>query len=211
MMESQFLTFLVAITLLTMTPGADTVMVTRNAIRGGTRDGVLTSFGIVTGLFLHGAISTGGLSLLLLGSATLFQVVKLAGAGYLIWLGAQNLWSAMRGKDLGKAGDTGLSRVSSMRSLREGLLSSTLNPKLAVFYLAFLPQFMDPAGNIIQQAMVLTSVHVCITLVWLGSLSVMINRARLLLQAPHVAKIMDGLTGTVLVAFGLRLALEEQG
>lgn len=201
-----WLPFLVAITALTLTPGVDTLLVMRNAARGGTRDGLLTSLGICMGLFVHASISAAGLSVILLGSAHLFTALKLAGACYLIWLGVQSLRSAFKSGALQVEQPTTKCSVPAMTSLREGLLSNVLNPKPIIFYMAFLPQFIDPAHSAVAQSMMMAAVHFTIGMVWQGALVLMVGRARRWLQTPKVSKTMDSITGFLLIGFGVKLA-----
>ena len=201
-----WLPFLLAITALTMTPGVDTLLVMRNAARGGNRDGLLTSLGICLGLFAHASISAAGLSVILLGSAELFTGLKLAGAAYLIWLGVQSLRSALQRRAIQIDAPQGQNAVPGMRSLREGLLSNLLNPKPIIFYMAFLPQFIDPAYSALLQALIMASIHFAIGTLWQGGLVLMVGSARLWLQRPRVAQVMDSLTGLLLVGFGAKLA-----
>lgn len=201
-----WLPFLVAITALTLTPGVDTLLVMRNAARGGHRDGLLTSLGICLGLFIHASISAAGLSVILLGSAELFMLLKLAGAAYLIWLGVQSLRSAINRKKLKFEQPESVNTVSAMVSLREGLLSNVLNPKPIIFYMAFLPQFIDPAYSALPQALMMATVHFTIGMLWQGALVLMVGRARLWLQQPRVAKVLDSITGALLIGFGAKLA-----
>lgn len=145
LIDAQFWPFLVAITLLSMSPGVDTLLVIRNTARGGWRDGVATSLAICCGLFVHATISALGISLILLQSAWAFGVLKLAGAAYLVWLGVASLLAARRGQGLPLAAvGTERAAVPLWRPVREGLLSNVLNPKTVVFYMAFLPQFIAP-------------------------------------------------------------------
>lgn len=209
MAEDQTIAFLIAITVLTMVPGADTVMVTRNSLRGGFRDGALTSLGICCGLFVHAVISAGGLSLILLGSAKLFAAVKLVGAAYIIWLGLVSARSALRGPAADFAITTPGNGASVWRSLCEGFLSNVLNPKTIIFYMAFLPQFMDPAGNAVLQAMAMAGVHFVIGMIWQCSLAAMLDKAKNLLTSGKARRIMDGLTASVLLGLGVRLALAD--
>tara|TARA_R110002095_G_scaffold214272_1_gene206066 strand:- start:4206 stop:4838 length:633 start_codon:yes stop_codon:yes gene_type:complete len=201
-----WLPFLLAITALTMTPGVDTLLVMRNAARGGNRDGLLTSLGICMGLFAHASISAAGLSVILLGSAELFTGLKLAGAAYLIWLGVQSLRSALQRRAIQIDAPQGQNAVPGIRSLREGLLSNLLNPKPIIFYMAFLPQFIDPAYSALLQALIMASIHFAIGTLWQGGLVLMVGSARLWLQRPRVAQVMDSLTGLLLVGFGAKLA-----
>ena len=201
-----WLPFLVAITALTLTPGVDTLLVMRNAARGGHRDGLLTSLGICLGLFIHASISAAGLSVILLGSADLFMLLKLAGAAYLIWLGVQSLRSAIYRKKLKLEQPGTVGAIPARVSLREGLLSNVLNPKPIIFYMAFLPQLIDPAYSALPQALMMATVHFTIGMLWQGALVLMVGRARLWLQQPRVAKVLDSITGVLLIGFGTKLA-----
>ena len=118
-----FEAFLLAITLLTLTPGIDTVLVIKNASRSGGRDGVVTSLGICLGLFVHATFSAVGISAILLQSAELFMAVKWVGAGYLIWLGISALKAAFKGDASVAINATGLKISNLTRSLKEGFLS----------------------------------------------------------------------------------------
>ncbi len=200
-----WLPFLVAITALTLSPGVDTLLVMRNAARGGNRDGLLTSLGICCGLFVHATISAAGLSMVLLGSAELFMLLKLAGAGYLVWLGVQSLRSALQRRQLQFDQPAAINDIAAAISLREGLLSNLLNPKPIIFYMAFLPQFIDPVYPALPQALMMAGVHFAIGMLWLGSLALMVNRARRWLQQPRVGRAMDSVTGVLLMGFGISL------
>lgn len=209
MLDGQLWAFLIAITLLTIAPGVDTVMVTRNAMRGGIKDGVVTSAGICSGLFIHAAVSASGLSLILLGSAQLFQMVKLAGAAYLVWMGLQSLLAALKGGGVTKASKSAAGRLDVKRSLREGFLSNVLNPKTAVFYMAFLPQFIDPSGHAFWQAQALASIHIVIAMTWQCFLVMLVARSRQAFSAPKMTRWINALVGTVLIGFALKLAFER--
>lgn len=203
-----WLPFLVAITALTMSPGVDSLLVMRNAARGGVRDGLLTSLGICLGLFAHATVSALGLSVILLGSATLFAAMKIAGAAYLAWLGIQSLRSAWHAQGM-RISVQGARVVPATTSLREGLLSNVLNPKPIIFYMAFLPQFIDPAHSAIIQSLAMAAIHFTIAMVWQGLLVLMVDRARSLLERPRVSQIMDGATGVLLLGFGAKLAATQ--
>ena len=200
-----WLPFLITITALTITPGVDSVLVIRNSARGGSKDGMYTSIGICLGLFAHALISAAGLSLILLSSAELFTLLKLAGAAYLIWLGVQSIRSALKHQTLPYESVSSVAEVSVFRSLREGLLSNVLNPKTIVFYMAFLPQFIDPDHPPIPQALMMAGIHFVLAMLWQGGLVLMVKRARVWLQQPKVSKTLDSITGLILVAFGARL------
>ncbi|MFB9146710.1 LysE family translocator [Halomonas alkalicola] len=208
--DAQFWPFLVAITLLSISPGVDTLLVIRNTARGGVRDGVLTSLAICCGLFVHAAVSALGISLILLQSAWAFQLLKLAGAAYLVWLGVQGLLAARRGQGLPVAGVSGERRpVPMWRPLREGLLSNVLNPKTVVFYMAFLPQFIAPGDPALAKSLFLAGVHFVIANLWQIGVAVMVSSAGRLLGSRLFSRALNGVTGVVLIAFGIKLALER--
>lgn len=206
MVTDGLLTFLIAITLLTLAPGADTVLVIRNALRAGVADGFTTTLGICSGLFIHATVSAVGISLILLQSAFLFTGLKYLGAGYLLYLGFVTLRDASRHEPLLTTAVS--SEFIAARSLREGLLSNVFNPKPVVFYMAFLPQFIDPNGSALGQSLQLASIHFVISLLWLGCVALMANRMRLWLKNPKVKSWIDRTLGLALCGFGLLLAAE---
>ncbi|UAB68919.1 LysE family translocator [Vibrio sp. SCSIO 43132] len=202
--------FLIAITILTLTPGLDTALVIRNTTRAGSQHGFLTSFGICCGLFVHATFSAIGISAILLQSAEWFMALKMVGAAYLIWLGISSIRAVFgaHGNTMTSAEKTG--DVSSLIALREGFLSNVLNPKTAVFYLAFLPQFIDPQGSALTQSMLMATIHFVIAMVWQGGLVVMVNKAKQLLKSESFLKIIEGATGLVLIGLGVKLLVDER-
>jgi RhtB (resistance to homoserine/threonine) family protein len=206
-----FITYLAAITLLTITPGVDTLLVIRNTARGGWRDGAASSLGICSGLFIHGTVSAVGISVILLSTAWLFSGLKLAGAAYLVWLGITNWRSALVRKQALMVGDlpAEIQDFRVARSLREGFLSNVLNPKTALFYMAFLPQFIDPARSALLQSLALAGVHFLIAMLWQCLLALLVKHAKVWLQRPAINTVFSGMTGTVLVALGVKLATER--
>lgn len=203
--------FLVAITILTLTPGLDTALVIRNSSRGGFSDGVLTSLGICSGLFVHATFSAIGISAVLAQSAELFSAVKMVGAAYLIWLGVMSIKGLFNGQlDAGIAVQTvAHTKATAWRSLREGFLSNVLNPKTAVFYLAFLPQFINPEGSAFVQSCVMAAIHFVIAMVWQCGLAGVLTRAKSLLRSARFNRWMEGTTGAVLIALGVKLMIEK--
>ncbi len=202
--------FIIAITILTLTPGLDTALIIRNTSRGGVLDGSVTSFGICCGLFVHATFSAIGISAVLAQSAELFHIVKMIGAIYLVWLGLNSLKTLLKtrqGLHISSVTSTG---YNPLRSAREGFLSNVLNPKTAVFYLAFLPQFMSPDHSALMQSWVMAGIHFVIAMVWQCSLSVLLNSAKKLLKSGTFMKWMEGTTGVVLIALGAKLFFEKE-
>lgn len=209
-MENQLWTYLPAIILLTLTPGVDTLLVIRNTTRGGFRDGTVSSFGICSGLFVHATLSAVGISLILLQSAIAFSLLKFAGAGYLIWLGSAGLRKAFSGP--GGAAHSGSAAGSGFRlrrSFLEGFLSNVLNPKTIVFYMAFLPQFIDPGRSALQQSLLLAGYHFLIAMTWQTALALLVGQAQHWVLQGKTGRFFDGLSGSILMLLGLKLAFNR--
>lgn len=210
LLDPQVLAFTVVAALVTVSPGADTFLVVRNALRGGRRDGVLTTLGISSGLYFHALLSAIGVSALLAHSATAFLALKVAGAGYLAWLGFQSLRSALKPPAAAEPREVAATRVPPSRSFREGLLTNLLNPKVIVFYLALLPQFIAPGDPVLAKSLLLAAIHGVLGIAWLSTVAWAVDRSRHFFVRPRLRRWMDGLCGTVLVGLGLRLALEQR-
>lgn len=191
---------------LTMVPGPDMAVVTRRAVACGWRDGLRTVGGISAGLLAWGVLTVAGLAAVLAASATAYTVVKLAGAAYLVFLGAQSLLAGRRAR-------TGTPPTADPtprgNPWRTGLVSNAFNPKVAVFYTGLLPT-LAPSGTSPHTGMaVLVLLHVALTLVWLGGYVMVLAKARALFERPVVRRAMDRVTGVVLIGFGLKVAATQ--
>lgn len=209
MFVEHFAAFLVAITILTLTPGLDTALVIRNTTRGGFKDGFVSSLGICSGLFVHATFSAIGISAILMQSAELFHAVKWVGAIYLIWLGVNSLRATLANRGSVSVNSNQSESVGITRAFREGFLSNVLNPKTAVFYLAFLPQFIDPQGSVVIQYLFMASIHFIIAMIWQCSLAAALGYATQLLKSSNFMRWMEGTTGVILVSLGVALIAEE--
>ena len=191
-LDSYLWLYIPAVMLLTLTPGVDTLMVIRNTLRGGRRDGLLTSFAICCGLFVHALISAAGISLVLMQSAWLFGLLKLVGAAYLIWLGLSSLRSALIGGRLVAAEPLGCAdHAHTMVSLREGFLSNVLNPKAVAFYMAFLPQFIQPHDPVLMKSLFLAGIHFVLANLWQLLLVLLVVRVRGWLISSRVKRMLE--------------------
>jgi threonine/homoserine/homoserine lactone efflux protein len=200
------LPFIVVSVLVTVIPGADMALVTRQVLVGGTALAQRTIFGNLAGLLVHGVALAAGLSALLVASATAYTAVKLAGAAYLVYLGVQ----ALRASGRPPAAPAAAAAAVPRRAFAQGLVSTVLNPKPALFFLTFLPQFVDRDAAVLPQTLTLTAIHVVVGLVWLSAYARLVQRARGLLAAPRVKAWLERTTGAVLIAFGLRVAVERR-
>lgn len=209
MMDTSILAFVVVAAVMTMIPGADTILVVRNTLRGGRRDGLVTTVGICSGLYVHATLSALGISAILLHSAEAFAAMKIAGAVYLGWLGIQSFRSAARGAPQAELSGTEAAQVPGTQSFREGFLTNLLNPKVLVFYFALLPQFMAPGDPVLAKSLLLAAIHCAEGLVWFFGMTWAVDRSRRFFLASRVRRWMDAVCGGLLVAFGLRLALSR--
>ena len=204
------LPFLVASVLVTVVPGADMALVTRQVFVGGPRLAQRTIMGNLSGICVHGAALAVGLSALLVASATAYTVVKLAGAAYLVWLGIQTIRSARRPAITADAAPDVHGPVTPRKAFVQGLVSTVLNPKPALFFLTFVPQFIDRHGSVLGQTLFLTLVHVLVGLVWLTAYGHMVHRAREVLTGNRLRGWLERSTGAVLIALGVRVAVERR-
>jgi threonine/homoserine/homoserine lactone efflux protein len=200
------LPFLVGSILVTVIPGADMALVTRQVLIGGPTLAQKTILGNLTGLLVHGAALAAGLSALLVASATAYTVVKLAGAAYLVYLGIQALLVSRRPP----TDEPPAALAAPRRAFLAGLISTVLNPKPALFFLTFLPQFVDGDRAVLPQILTLAAIHVVVGLIWLSAYAHLVHRARAVVTAPRVKAWLERTTAAVLIAFGLRVAVERR-
>jgi threonine/homoserine/homoserine lactone efflux protein len=203
------LVFLVGSILVTVVPGADMALVTRQVVTRGRRAAQTTILGNLSGLVVHTAALAAGLSALLVASATAFTAVKLAGAAYLVFLGVQSLRQARRTRVATEA--TGLEPTPQRGSpYLQGLISTVLNPKPALFFLSYVPQFVDPGGRVTLQVFFLAAIHIVIGFVWLTTYASLVSRAHAAIAQPRVKAALERVTGAVLIALGLRVAVAHR-
>jgi threonine/homoserine/homoserine lactone efflux protein len=197
--------------LIAVIPGPDTAISTRNALVGGRRAGLFTILGVSCGLAVWTLASGAGVAALLRASEPAFVALKVVGAAYLALLGAQAAWAAIRRR--GQDGeDPRFARrpVAPRLAFRQGLLTNLGNPKIAVFFTSFLPQF-TPAHHATFAGLVLLGLLFClIGLGWLTTYVLAVARVGDFLRRPRPRRILEGFTGLVLIGFGIRLATEHR-
>jgi len=209
-MTAHLASFLALAAVVIVVPGPDMALVARNALVGGRRAGIATSAGATAGLCVWTLAASVGLAALLRASEPAFLALRLVGAAYLLCLGARSLWTAVRGDGGSNAERLGRRDVGSRVALRQGLLSNLANPKIAVFFTSFLPQFVPNRHAAFLSLLTLGLVFCVMTLGWLCVYSGLVARAGDVLRRSGIRRALEGLTGTVLVAFGLRLATERR-
>jgi threonine/homoserine/homoserine lactone efflux protein len=202
---AQIAAFLAVSALVIATPGQDTALTVRNTLLGGRAAGVLTALGVAAGQATW-TVATGiGVGALLVASQPAFLALRIAGGAYLVVLGAQALWSAVRPKPAAVAAAPRRGPAG-RRAFRQGLLSNLGNPKMLVFFTSLLPQFAHTGPGLIALGLVFCS----LTAAWLCGYALAMARAGDSLRRGRLRRLLDGLTGCVLVALGLRLAAERR-
>lgn len=209
-MTGQLLAFIGIAVAVICVPGPDTALTIRNTLAGHRRAGVATAAGVAIGQLSWTVAVSFGLAGLLLVSAPVFQAVRWAGAAYLIFLGLQSLWFAIRrAKPESTRPATPVpTGLSPGRALRQGLLSNLANPKMAAFFLSVLPQFIASGDDAFIASSALGALFCVMTFGWLSGYAAIISRVRDRLLAGPVSRLLDGIAGVALVGFGVRLATE---
>ena len=206
-MVDNLLAFVAVSAVVICTPGQDTALTIRNTLTGGRTSGVATAGGVALGQAVWTLAASAGVVALLTASEPVFHALKLAGAAYLVYLGGESLWAAVRRRSLVReVRET--AALTPRRSLRQGVLSNLGNPKMAVFFASLLPQFAPEGDASFAVLAALGFLFCAMTLTWLAFYAFAIARAGRLMTAT-VRRALDAVTGVVLVALGLRLATEK--
>jgi threonine/homoserine/homoserine lactone efflux protein len=208
MIPSDIVPFAGIAALLAVTPGPDMATVTKSALRGGRPAAILTTLGIACALALYVTAASLGLAAILRAAGPLFSLVRLAGAGYLIYLGAQALMGTFRDQDKDIQNEP-LPATGFSGPLRQGFLSAALNPKLLVLFSTLLPQFVDSGRPVLPQMFILGLLFSLIGLVWLTLYGLLVTAMRDFFASRRVRNSMERFTGAVLIGLGARLALEK--
>ena len=205
---SKYGEFLAFAVVLIVIPGPDFAVVTKNTLVGGHRRGRWTALGVSSSNLVQGTAAAFGLSALIVKVQPLFESVKWAGVAYLVYLGVQALRSARRGEYAPLDGSDPAGTAQNMAGWRQGFISNVTNPKVLVFYLAVLPQFLTPGAGL-GWLLVLAWSHAILSLAYLLVLITGLHGARRLLMRRRVRRALDATTGAVLLGFGARLATEH--
>lgn len=193
-------------------PGQDTALIIRNALAGGRESGIAMALGVSLGQAVWAIATAFGVVAFLLASEPVFAAVKLAGAGYIVFLGLQSLYAALRSRVTvqGLAGETGAPGLRPAAALRQGAISNLGNPKMAIFFASLLPQFVPQGEPAFGNLILLSAIFCTMTFVWLTGYAMLLAGAGTLLRRPRVRRWIEGLTGGALIALGLKVATAER-
>jgi threonine/homoserine/homoserine lactone efflux protein len=200
--------FFIASLMLNLTPGNDMLYVASRSLSQGTMAGVFSAIGIFLGCFVHITAAIFGLSIIVAQSAFLFELIKYAGAAYLIYLGIRSLMSKEKTSgDLEK-----LPSVDQWKLLRQGVITNILNPKVAVFFLSFLPQFADPASPMFKGQLFSLGLWFDVqgTLILIGVAFLLGKSGNFIKRYPNFWSVQKKLTGMILIGLGVKLAVTSR-
>lgn len=193
---------------LTVTPGPDTALVIRNTLRAGRRSGIVTAAGICSGLLVWSTLAGLGVTGLLSVSRRAYDVLRLAGAAYLIYLGIRSLLGSGPKDDDQEL--PAFERTRGVMSFNTGVLSNLLNPKVGVFYITVLPQFIPAEGNVLPLTLLLGAIHAVEGMIWLAVVAWAVTKAGRFVRQPRIRRRLEAASGVVLIGFGLRVALDRR-
>jgi RhtB (resistance to homoserine/threonine) family protein len=209
--DARFVAWIGVAVVLIVTPGPDTALVIRNALRGGARSASLSALGIAIGSSIWAAASVLGVAVLLESSDLAFTVLKYAGAAYLVYLGLRSLIGSFR-----KNGDSAASPISpatprakASNAFGQGLLNNLLNPKAGAIFVSVMPQFIEPHDSVVRLVL-MVACYDAIVIAWLCMYGYVVSRAGRGRIGGRVRKSLERVTGTVMVGLGVRLAFERR-
>jgi threonine/homoserine/homoserine lactone efflux protein len=210
--SESLIAFTAAAAVLTATPGLDTALVLRTAAVEGAKKGMLAAFGICLGTLVWGVTASAGLGALFAASTIAYNLVRVAGALYLTYLGVKLIWAAFRKQDvLALEVENGTARrTTDFGWFYRGLFTNLLNPKVGVFYVTFLPQFIPSGVNVFAFSTLLASIHVVEGILWFLLITQATQRFSALLRRPAFRRSLDGVLGAVFLGFAFKLATERR-
>jgi len=196
--------FIVASVAIVVSPGPDTVLILRYALTGGRGIGLAAVSGVQLGLLVHITLAVLGISLIIASSPVLFRAVAVAGAAYLAWLGVQSL-RGEGGLELKTQGP----KATAGRALREAALCNILNPKVILWFLALLPNFVDPGRNVPGQVIALSLVLIAINIAWQAPMALAADGVRRWLGRPEVRRTVNRASGAMLIGMAVLMLAQN--
>ncbi|MGN4126880.1 LysE family translocator [Lysinibacillus sphaericus] len=204
--------FLLMCVLLVILPGPDTAIATKNTLTFSRKGGIQTILGSCCGLLIHTFAAVIGLSAIIVKSAYVFAVLKYVGAVYLCYLGVKTLWilKTIRSQPPVLHDETKIDHKYAHQScFKQGFLTNITNPKVAVFFLTFLPQFVDATSATFLPFLIMGLIYTAITVLWFVFYVYLLDKISAFMKKPTTKTVIEGLTGTILIGFGIKLALEK--
>jgi RhtB (resistance to homoserine/threonine) family protein len=190
-------------------PGADTAVITKNALMYGRDAALGSAIGVNVGLAVWTVATALGVAAVIRSSGTVYDTLKLIGAVYLIWIGGRTLWDSRRVKPGVEPKPAAARKVDRRGGFRQGVISNLANPKVGIFFTSLLPQFVSSGSPALPQLLTLGAIVVAVNLVWICSYALAAVRLSEFLSRKRVKAALDRFTGLLLVGLGIRLAVER--
>lgn len=198
---NNWLEYLALTLFIVISPGVDFALITKRTLSAGKGDGIKMAIGLTSGALIHTLAAAFGLSIILMKSALAFEVIKYLGAFYLIYLGISSFMNKKKQQNQDGIYVTPVQKSA----FKQGLISNTLNPKVAIFFLTFLPQFVDPQVNASFQFIILGVGYALLSILWFMTIVFFLGYVRKWLMSSKVQATIDRITGLVLIGFGTKL------
>ncbi len=208
-MPNHLLVYIGVVTAIALLPGPDTAVVTRNALVHGREAALGSAIGVNVGLATWTLATALGVAAILRSSATVYDLLRLLGALYLIWIGARALWDSRHPGDAPASAAGSGRTIDGRGGFRQGVISNLANPKVGIFFTSLLPQFISPHGAALPQMLLLGGIFIAINIVWMSSYALAAVRLSDVLSRPRIKARIDRLSGLVLVGVGIRIAIEH--
>jgi len=202
-MENDFamlVSYAIAVSLLTITPGVDTALVLQASFSKEKDSMLNAALGILLGCATWGLLVAFGLGTLITSNESLYFTLKTLGAVYLIWLGINAL---LKLRNNSVSDDTSIQKFDNF--LSQGFFANMLNPKVGLFYISLLPQFIPQAANVFTYSLFLVFIHIMLSAIWFWLIAKTVNKSRRTIQSNRSARIVEALTGIIFISFGLKL------
>jgi threonine/homoserine/homoserine lactone efflux protein len=206
--DADTLGFVGVAAIVVITPGPDMALVTTHALGRGRDSARRAAIGVNTGILVHAAAAALGLSALLVASSVTFTVVKVVGAAFLIYLGVRTLLDARKHATARMAEHMPSTRIAAS-PFWQGFWSNVLNPKVALLFISLLPQFLDAGDPILAKTLVLSALFLAMGIAWLLAYAALVSRAAGFFRSDRVRRRVQALSGAVLVALGVRIAVQD--
>lgn len=210
-----FYLFVASVIFLILLPGPDFAIITRNTLALGRTAGVATVLGTCCALLVHTSAAVVGLSAIIMKSALLFSVIKYVGALYLLCLGVKTFWRLKNKKEPSvdeteaEAEVAAEAEYNGRSNFKQGFLTNILNPKVAIFFLTFMPQFVEPGSSPFQSFLIMGITYTLLTAAWFIFYVNFLSRISAFMKSPRTQSAIEGITGVILIGFGIKLALEK--
>lgn len=199
-----WINFLIMSLLILIVPGPSFFAVVKNSTSGGIKSGLLTTLGIANAHLIYATLATLGLIFILVSSQTVFLMIKILGAAYIIYLGLKNIFNAHK-FEYNSTESQQTEKINLFQSYKQGFITMILNPKAILFYISILPQFINHQNNESVQVAVLSSLFIITVITWFSFCTIIFNYVKIFFQKPRFKMVFDYIVGTTLIMLSVKI------